>query len=953
MTMSEAITNGVFSQARNRGRDAIREFDVLLDIGIGIDIDTNIDLSFDPMNNLDIKAGFNLDDTGYGIVAAALIGARLGSSGGPAGIIAGFVAGAFAGAIGNVIANEITKPGIVTIDVNPNTGLLEITIREDYTPPTYTDDPPPETTPTPDYPNDPPPGTPANPDTTGTTKTSTKDPRTTTTDDGGDGNPGTPPTTPGRDPNSKQSACSSTPVILDLDGDGVELIDISNSQVLFDWMGNGFAMLTGWAAADDGFLAYDKNSDGVIRDADELSFTSYYDGADTDLEGLKGFDSNADGVLSALDDEWSKFGVWQDANSDGIQDEGEFTTLAERGISEISLTSDNRREEIGHNVIHGKTSYTTEDQELHELADTGLLFVPLGVKQVSAEQNVYDLIVAGYIVRLVGTSDEAFSQHIDMETDNLRAVFSGNGADVISAALSNNNVVVYGGAGDDTISGGAGNDFLVGGSGADIINGGAGDDIILFDAQDLESGGINGGAGYDLAIYADDSVAVDIDLADLQIEAAAGGAGNDILVGTADDNLLLGAAGDDSLSGGDGNDLLIGGEGDDTLNGGAGNDILFLDDEDSSWYGGAGVDTAFYEGEDDLILEISSRSVEIFFSGDGDDVLYTTPELVAFIHGGDGDDQIHGGRGDDWLAGGRGNDALYGSYSDDTYFFQRGDGSDTIHDFYQKTYTHTQTYLYSNGEVKDVVYTTRTREYNAGDDKLVLGDEINLEDLFITRSGNNLNIDFVYSSSNDLENREEEDRITLNRWDSANQQIENLELADGLVIDWSTISNWLMGTEDQDKLIGNEQRNWLNGGEGNDKLVGAAGDDVLVGGDGDDLLVGGRGADVLYGGAGSDTVSYERSFVRVNINLQNKVARCGEAKGDTLHSIENIIGSRGGDTIIGDANSNLLSGRAGSDRLYGRAGNDNKEAMEKTFFTDSDELVARVQTISMRVTTYL
>ena len=357
--MSEAITNGLMGQARNRGRDAIREFDVLLDIDTDIDID--IYLSFGPMNNLDIKAGFNFDDIGDGIVEAAILGSLLGLRGGPAGIIAGFVAGAFAGAIGNVIANEITNPGT----------------------PDFPNQPPPGTIPTPDYPNQPPPGTPANPDTTGTTKTNTKDPRTITTGGGGgDGNPGTPPTTPGRDPNSKQSACSSTPVILDLDGDGVELIDISNSQVLFDWMGNGFAMLTGWAAADDGFLAYDKNSDGVIRDADELSFTSYYDGADTDLEGLKGFDSNADGVLSALDDEWSKFGVWQDANSDGIQDEGEFTTLAERGISEISLTSDNRREEIGHNVIHGKTSYTTEDQELHELADTGLLFVPLGVKQV-------------------------------------------------------------------------------------------------------------------------------------------------------------------------------------------------------------------------------------------------------------------------------------------------------------------------------------------------------------------------------------------------------------------------------------------------------------------------------------------------------------------------------------------------------------------------------------------
>lgn len=37
-------------------------------------------------------------------------------------------------------------------------------------------------------------------------------------------------------------------------------------------------------------------------------------GARTDLEGLATFDGNHDGKLSAADEQWGKFFVWQDAN---------------------------------------------------------------------------------------------------------------------------------------------------------------------------------------------------------------------------------------------------------------------------------------------------------------------------------------------------------------------------------------------------------------------------------------------------------------------------------------------------------------------------------------------------------------------------------------------------------------------------------------------------------------
>jgi Ca2+-binding RTX toxin-like protein len=57
-----------------------------------------------------------------------------------------------------------------------------------------------------------------------------------------------------------------------------------------------------------------------------------------------------------------------------------------------------------------------------------------------------------------------------------------------------------------------------------------------------------------------------------------GGDGNDILIGGARHDMLLGAAGDDSLSGGRGNDVLLAGAGADNLDGGVGGDLLLASD---------------------------------------------------------------------------------------------------------------------------------------------------------------------------------------------------------------------------------------------------------------------------------------------------------------------------------------------------------------------------------------
>jgi len=111
-------------------------------------------------------------------------------------------------------------------------------------------------------------------------------------------------------------------------------------------------------------------------------------------------------------------------------------------------------------------------------------------------------------------------------------------------------------------------------------------------------------------------------------------------------------------------------------------------------------------------------------------------------------------------------------------------------------------------------------------------------------------------------------------------------------------------------------------GDGNDVVRGNALNNVLRGMRGDDRLDGGAGGDVLHGGAGSDTAEYTRSAASVQVDLRSGRGIGGDAQGDLLRGIENITGSRFGDTLIGDATDNVLNGAGANDRLFGGLGAD-------------------------------
>ena len=159
------------------------------------------------------------------------------------------------------------------------------------------------------------------------------------------------------DPDVGNSGGGAKPVILDLDGDGVELVPLEDSTAFFDIDGDGYRERMAWAAPDDGFLAYDKNDDGVIAENDELSFVSYLDGAATDLEGLRHFDTDGDGNLDADDPEWGRFRVWQDLDQDGESDEGELRSLDEAGIASIALESDGIERKVAGATVFGEGRY--------------------------------------------------------------------------------------------------------------------------------------------------------------------------------------------------------------------------------------------------------------------------------------------------------------------------------------------------------------------------------------------------------------------------------------------------------------------------------------------------------------------------------------------------------------------------------------------------------------------
>ncbi|KAF1042483.1 MAG: Bifunctional hemolysin/adenylate cyclase [Herbaspirillum frisingense] len=109
----------------------------------------------------------------------------------------------------------------------------------------------------------------------------------------------------------------------------------------------------------------------------------------------------------------------------------------------------------------------------------------------------------------------------------------------------------------------------------------------------------------------------------------------------------------------------------------------------------------------------------------------------------------------------------------------------------------------------------------------------------------------------------------------------------------------------------------IYGSNANDSLYGGAGNDTIYGGAGSSsFFQGGGGADTLVGSAtGNNTASYAGSAAGVTIDLVAGTGVGGDAQGDRLTNIQNLIGSAQDDTFIANSQANKFDGGGGSDTV--------------------------------------
>ncbi|WP_099062069.1 S8 family serine peptidase [Serratia sp. BW106] len=398
------------------------------------------------------------------------------------------------------------------------------------------------------------------------------------------------------------------PLLLDLTGDGVRMTDIADG-VLFDTDHSGTLKRSGWADSKTGMLVIDDGS-GQITDVSQM-FSEYYAGKAgvggaagerkfKDAFGaLASEDANRDGVIDHNDPIWSKLRVWVDGTQDAKVDAGELKTLAELGISQISVRASDKSEIRDGNRVIASGTFTINGKTQEALA---VDFLGDPVSNTLTQQ--------GTGTRVTSTTEGV--------TTTAYASQSKTAETLDAAELGVNNL--YGGSGNDRLIAAKTGSWLVGGAGSNTYIGGTGDDVFVISASD-KTENINGNGGRDTAIIVGKQ-GVELNMAQAGLTIAQGGGGNDIIrSGGANGVFIKGGAGHSTLVGGMGNDVLVGGSGRNTLIGGSGKSVIY--------------------------------------AGPQGDTIYAS-EGGSIIHAGGGADMIFGGFGNDVIEVGQGNATIDG-----------------------------------------------------------------------------------------------------------------------------------------------------------------------------------------------------------------------------------------------------------------------------------------------------
>ena len=118
------------------------------------------------------------------------------------------------------------------------------------------------------------------------------------------------------------------PLVINLDTDATSLSDVS---FYFDLDGDGTAEEISALDSSSGFLALDKNGDGVINDGSELFGAQTGDG----FSELAQYDQDGNGWIDENDDIFSRLSVWVKCGTE----DAKLLSLAEAGVGAIFLGS--------------------------------------------------------------------------------------------------------------------------------------------------------------------------------------------------------------------------------------------------------------------------------------------------------------------------------------------------------------------------------------------------------------------------------------------------------------------------------------------------------------------------------------------------------------------------------------------------------------------------------------
>ena len=471
-------------------------------------------------------------------------------------------------------------------------------------------------------------------------------------------------------------------------------------------------------------------------------------------------------------------------------------------------------------------------------------------------------------------------------------------ATVVNGVVTNSLAIsgftsLHGGSAVDTFNVTGNNTFnLDGGAGNDVINIGTKVAGVVTAGQLI--GTATGGAGNDTLDAQNSDGAVTL----------FGGDGNDVVIGTAQSDLLNGGLGADRLYGLGGDDVLTGGAGSDVLDGGTGTDRVVEDGVSSATVtntkitGGLGTDSL-----------VGIEEVELNGTA-GNNVLdasaYTAGSVT--LNGGDGNDTLSGGS-NAVLNGEGGNDVVRMTVSGTVVIVDGDIDSEGI----SITGSSGDDNIDMSGFTGSV-----TISGGAGNDTIRGGSG---NDLLNGMSGNDVidgnggNDSILGGAGNDtLDGGAGDDRINGNDGDDT-----------------------ITGGTDDDTITGDGGKDLVNGNDGDDKIDAGAGDDTVFGDVGSDSISGGAGFDSIEGNAGNDTLNGNADNDRIEGGdgddkifggAGNDVLLGDNGTGPQDTDGNDEINSQGGnDTMLGEGGNDTLNGGAGNELMYGGDNDDSMNGM--------------------------